>query len=178
MHGKKADAGKLKYNLVPPLALAAMTEVLTFGDVKYEGHENWRNVPDGIERYKSALMRHFEAYRAGEERDEESGCHHLACVMANAAFLYELEVEKTMQEATEWANETREESKHDYIYISDTLTGMETRALYCRQGNSYAVDLLNVDGPWSITGGSGESPHSLSSRLIDDYLIAKEQKCD
>lgn len=85
----KFDTNKLRYDLVPPSAIAGLAEVLTYGAKKYKPN-NWRNVKDP-ERYIAAAMRHFEAYRSGEEHDPESGLPHLAQVMTNIAFLYELD---------------------------------------------------------------------------------------
>jgi len=38
--GRKFDGGKLQYGLLPPLALKATVEILTFGAEKYEP-DNW-----------------------------------------------------------------------------------------------------------------------------------------
>lgn len=84
----KFDAEKLRYDLVPPSAVKALAEVLTFGARKYKPN-NWKNCQDP-ERYLAALMRHIEAYRAGEELDTDSGLPHLAHAMTNLSFLLEL----------------------------------------------------------------------------------------
>jgi hypothetical protein len=88
--GRKDDAGKRRYDLVPPVALAAVADVLTFGAEKYDP-ENWRRVPDAPRRYLAAIMRHVEAYRAGERLDPESGLHHLAHAVTCALFVITLE---------------------------------------------------------------------------------------
>ena len=84
----KFDAEKLRYDLVPPSAVKAMADVLTFGARKYKPN-NWKNCQDP-ERYLAALIRHIEAYRSGEELDTDSGLPHLAHAMTNLAFLLEL----------------------------------------------------------------------------------------
>jgi len=89
--GRKFDDSKLEYGLLPPLALKAMVEVLTFGAQKYE-RENWKYVPDSKRRYFDALQRHVWAWKEGEEFDPESGKHHLAHAMCCLAFLYEHDV--------------------------------------------------------------------------------------
>ncbi len=48
--GRKFDGGKLQYGLLPPLALKATVEILTFGAEKYEP-DNWKYVPDSKRRY-------------------------------------------------------------------------------------------------------------------------------
>ena len=84
--GTKDDKGKLRYSLVPPIAIKGMAEALTFGASKY-GPNNWQKVDNAEERYMDALYRHLEAVRAGEEYDAESGIHHLNLAIANIAFL-------------------------------------------------------------------------------------------
>ena len=84
--GLKFDSGKLRYDLVPPATIKAIAEILTFGADKYAPN-SWQTVTDGETRYIAALMRHFEAYRAGEDFDLESGKSHLAHCLCNLAFL-------------------------------------------------------------------------------------------
>ena len=63
--GRKDDASKVRYDLVPVDALREVAEVLTFGAEKY-GDENWRRLDDLVRRYTAASMRHGEAFRGGE----------------------------------------------------------------------------------------------------------------
>jgi hypothetical protein len=89
--GRKFDSDKLEYGLIPPLALKALVEVLTFGAQKYE-RGNWMHVPDAKRRYFDALQRHVWSWKEGEQIDPESGKHHLAHAMCCIAFLYEHDV--------------------------------------------------------------------------------------
>jgi len=86
--GIKFDHGKLRYDLVPPGALASVTEVLAYGAAKYE-EENWRFVGDPEARYFAAAMRHLMAWQQGEAIDPESGCEHLAHAACCLMFLIE-----------------------------------------------------------------------------------------
>lgn len=86
--GRKFDGGKLEYGLLPPQALKATVDVLTFGAQKYE-RDNWKNVPDSKRRYFDALQRHIWAWKEGEKDDPESGKHHLAHALCCLMFLYE-----------------------------------------------------------------------------------------
>lgn len=88
----KWDMYKLKYSLIPPSAMKALAQVLTYGARKYKPN-NWREVDD-ISVYWDALYRHLEAYRAGDKVDDESGFSHLAHAITNLAFLIELEGDK------------------------------------------------------------------------------------
>lgn len=82
----KYDGGKLRYDLLPPEPIADIVRVLTYGAQKYDDN-SWQTVPNGVARYTAALMRHFEAWRAGESVDRESQLHHLAHAACNAVFL-------------------------------------------------------------------------------------------
>lgn len=82
----KFDKGKLRYDLVPPHAIKAIADVLTYGADKYAPN-SWQTVSDGETRYTAAMMRHFEAYREGEELDPETGKSHLSHCLCNLTFL-------------------------------------------------------------------------------------------
>ena len=86
--GRKFDGNKLEFGLLPPKALEATVDVLTFGAQKYE-RDNWKKVPDSKRRYFDALQRHMWAWKNGETLDPESGKHHLAHAMCCLMFLYE-----------------------------------------------------------------------------------------
>jgi len=89
--GRKFDGNKLEYGLLPPLALKATVDVLTFGAQKYE-RDNWKKVPDSKRRYFDALQRHLWAWKEGEQIDPESNKHHLAHAMCCLMFLYEHDI--------------------------------------------------------------------------------------
>lgn len=72
----KHDNDKTRYGLIPPYPLAELAEVYTFGAKKY-GDGNWLKGLD-TERCISAMMRHIEEYRMGDEIDIESGLSHMA----------------------------------------------------------------------------------------------------
>lgn len=78
MAGKKNDAGKLRFDLIPPSPLADLAYVYTIGAEKYEDR-NWESgIPFG--RIFAAMQRHAWKWWAGEELDGEDGQHHLASV--------------------------------------------------------------------------------------------------
>ena len=85
MKGVKYDEGKLQLNLIPPETIEGLGRVLTYGANKY-CENGWQGVEQ--ERYVAALLRHFTAWRKGEERDEESGLLHLEHMLANIAFIH------------------------------------------------------------------------------------------
>ena len=95
--GMKFDGDKPRMALLfdgCPNALEAVASVLTFGAQKYAAH-SWQTVPEGEERYKSALLRHLTAVGKGEDTDPESNLHHLAHAACNALFILELALRKT-----------------------------------------------------------------------------------
>lgn len=88
-NGAKYDTGKMLFRpltrgLALPLRLVAA--VLTYGAQKY-AEDSWQTVPDGERRYEDALDRHINAWKAGEDFDEESGLLHLGHIACNALFL-------------------------------------------------------------------------------------------
>lgn len=88
--GRKHDGGKLRYDLVPVMALEEVTKVITLGAEKYDP-ENWKHVPEGRRRYTAAAFRHIEAWRKGEVVDE-IGTHHIANAISNLMFILEKEL--------------------------------------------------------------------------------------
>jgi hypothetical protein len=87
--GKKNDAGKLRYDLIPPHALEALAFVYTVGADKY-GDYNWlKGMKWG--RILAAMQRHIEAWRKGEKTDAADKQHHLASVAWCAFALMEYE---------------------------------------------------------------------------------------
>lgn len=76
MEGKKFDDNKVRYELIPPDALALIAEVFTLGAKKY-GARNWEHGLDQMRLY-AALKRHGEAWHRGEDLDPETGKPHLA----------------------------------------------------------------------------------------------------
>ena len=83
--GLRFNEGKLRYDLVHPLAHEGMVGVLTFGAKKYsernwEKGMKWSNVI-------SSMKRHIAAIEKGEDYDPESGILHVDHVACNAHFL-------------------------------------------------------------------------------------------
>jgi hypothetical protein len=87
--GYKKDAGKLRYDLIPPEPMKRVAEVYTMGAGKYSPH-NWRR---GMawSRVIGAAQRHLEAFRAGTSVDPIDGQHVLASVVWCALALMEYE---------------------------------------------------------------------------------------
>ena len=88
----KHDQDKLRLDLLDPLAIEGLAQVLTFGAKKYADH-NWRN---GFQysRLIGALLRHLFAIIRDEDTDPESGLphiDHLGCcwMFLSAHFKYE-----------------------------------------------------------------------------------------
>lgn len=90
--GKKDDAMKPRFDLMPPIAEAELVAVLTYGAKKYAPN-NWRNLADWRARYEGAAKRHISQWKRGETRDPESGLHHLAHAACSLLFIAELELE-------------------------------------------------------------------------------------
>lgn len=83
--GTKHDSSKNRLELIPASALEAMGRAFTYGSIKYADH-NWAKGFDW-DRLVGAMMRHLNSWRAGEDKDPESGLSHLDHVLACAAML-------------------------------------------------------------------------------------------
>lgn len=93
----KTGDGLPRMTLLPPRALTAVARVLTFGANKH-GTSTWRHAFTADHtaaslKYADAALRHIFAWLGGEERDRESGEHHLAHVACNVLFILD-EVER------------------------------------------------------------------------------------
>lgn len=117
--GIKFDTEKPRMDMVLgnfPRALYAVSEVGTYGANKYTDN-GWEEVDNGIERYLSAMLRHYFAYKKGEVFDRESELSHLAHMAWNALVVLELQ-ERSVHEPHECncKNKCHCESvkEHDY----------------------------------------------------------------
>ena len=94
--GSKLDAGKNRLHLVLGSftnALQAVGEVGTFGANKYTDN-GWKSVPDGVDRYSDALLRHYFKEQAGESVDTDSNLLHAAHLAWNALSRLELLIQQ------------------------------------------------------------------------------------
>ncbi len=85
LKGRKDDAGKLPFHLLPPELLEGVASVLDFGAKKYHPR-NWEAGMDWS-RVFAALQRHSWAWWSGEDKDPETGKSHLAHLACCVAFL-------------------------------------------------------------------------------------------
>jgi len=84
--GTKFDAGKLRYDLIPPEALKELAKVYTHGAGVY-GDNNWQKGL-GRGRMMASLMRHLEKYRMGGVNDPAGFAHMAAVAFYAFAFLW------------------------------------------------------------------------------------------
>lgn len=92
--GSKLDHGKNRLGLVLlafARALKEVGEVGTFGANKYTDN-GWLDVPNGIDRYTDAMLRHLLQEATGEKIDPESQMLHSAQVAWNALARLELQL--------------------------------------------------------------------------------------
>ena len=90
--GVKFDEDKPKFSLMKTDALLEMVAVLTYGAKKYSP-DNWKHLPNARERYFDAANRHMWQWFGGEERDQESGLHHLAHAMSSLMFIIQMDID-------------------------------------------------------------------------------------
>lgn len=72
-----------------PRAISCVAAVSAFGATKY-AWDGWRYVPDGLNRYTDAMVRHLAAEAEGETLDTDSGLLHAAHCAWNALARLEL----------------------------------------------------------------------------------------
>lgn len=89
LQGQKFDYEKPRMDLLPPLALVDVAQVLTFGAQKY-APGNWKLVAMANERYLAAALRHICSHMSGEENDPESGLSHISHAICCLMFIQEL----------------------------------------------------------------------------------------
>lgn len=95
--GKKNDIvdGKLRWDLLPLDLIEKIVEVYDFGAKKYAPN-TWKQLADGENRYRAALLRHLVAHEKGELRDAESGLLHAQHLCWNAIAILYFAIEKSI----------------------------------------------------------------------------------
>jgi hypothetical protein len=97
--GAKADKGKNRVGLVIKgfaYSLSEVSKVGTYGAEKYTDR-GFLSVPDGVERYTDAMMRHFLAEEIVGPIDPERGLLHAAHLAWNALARLELMLREPKQ---------------------------------------------------------------------------------
>lgn len=111
--GRKYDAEKLRFDLIPPECEAAIAAILTFGAIKYDDN-NWQKLENYMDRYYAAGRRHGNLRRMGEIFDKDSGMLHSAHEAVNAIFILYQDIkehigkDKLMEHLTLRLREARE----------------------------------------------------------------------
>lgn len=115
--GVKHDEDKPKFSLMKPDALMEMVAVLTYGAKKYSP-DNWKHLENARQRYFDAANRHLWQWYGGEERDPESGLHHLAHAMSSLMFLIQMDMDAkeevlpvTTMKQRDWIEELNKTTK-------------------------------------------------------------------
>ncbi len=149
--GRKFDAGKAEYGLIPPNALHEMVKVLTVGAQKYD-RENWKKVPDRKRRYFDALERHIWAWKRGEENDPDDGLHHLAHAACCVFFLYE--VDKFYSEGNENGKDEQKQNESMAQSIPGTTSGQgqEVSISISSPEQRESFDVSSLHKSWNYTG--------------------------
>ncbi len=111
--GSKLDEGKspLYRGVVRyfPRALERVAEVSSFGANKYTWG-GWRSVPNGIDRYSDAIVRHLVKEEYEGDYDKDSGLLHASHTAWNALAVLELKLDE-MEGRVKYAEEVFQEEK-------------------------------------------------------------------
>lgn len=87
---KFAGAKKVCLHYVPPIAEMQMARAMELGGIKY-GPFNWQESEIDATTYYDAIRRHIAEWFTGQDIDPESGCSHLAHIMACCAVVIDAE---------------------------------------------------------------------------------------
>lgn len=84
--GGRFDQEKVRFDLLEPHAIKELAKVFTFGAHKYADN-NWIKYGMDWSRVIGSLERHVNAFKAGQDYDEETGLPHMAHAAWNALAL-------------------------------------------------------------------------------------------
>lgn len=84
--GLRYDAGKPRYDLIPPEALDALAELYRVGATIKYAERNWEKGMSWQKCYRS-LLSHANKWQYGEDFDQETGAHHMTAAAWNAIAL-------------------------------------------------------------------------------------------
>jgi hypothetical protein len=84
--GVKEYKNKVRWSLLPFDALESVVRVLEYGAHTKYAFDNWKRVREKG-AYLDGILRHWAAYKEGEEIDNESKENHLANLVCDALFL-------------------------------------------------------------------------------------------
>lgn len=111
--GYKDDDAKNRMDLLPFDALAEVALTMTWGGIRYAPN-NWTlGMP--YSRLEAAMLRHFSAYKGGEDRDPETGILHLA----HAAFCLLALTSYQLRDKDVFDDRIRHESKGESPSVED-----------------------------------------------------------
>ena len=170
--GRKYDGGKLRYDLIPVLALEETTKVVTKGAEKYDD-ENWKLVPEGRRRYLAAAMRHIQQWRKGEIYDEEMGTHHIANAISNLMFILEKELRGWKDSSEDSSRDISQEELKEYVegIIPENVFKGEVQS---RVQKLWYPPVKDGENPW-IEWNRGEFPDSLTGTEFIEFLCESER---
>lgn len=156
--GRKYDGGKLRYDLLPVLALEEMVKGLTYGTIKYDDN-NWVKVPNGRKRYMAAALRHIQEYRKGNMWDEEQNIHHLSAAMNNLSFI----VEKDLRG---WEDVEEEDISQEELesYVKEFVP-TDVLPIQSNPEDLWYPPVEDGGNPWIEYDGSGQ-PVPCGTRVI------------
>lgn len=94
--GNRYNVGKIPWHLLPWDAVEEVVRVIQFGAKKYSPR-GWEDKPLSYVETAASMTRHTVAWLRGQDRDPETGLHHMAHAACNALFLvaYALRGEKS-----------------------------------------------------------------------------------
>ena len=102
--------GKLRWELLPLELIEELVKVYDAGADKYFV-ESWKQIDDGHNRCKGALMRHLLESEK-KDTDSDTGCYHLAQVAWNALTMLWYRKQELKEEYKKVLDDPKEFAKH------------------------------------------------------------------
>lgn len=137
---------KNRWELIPLDCLDDIARVYTEGAKKYDDN-TWKQLENGYERYKGALLRHLCAAET-ETFDEDTGCRHLAQVAWNAIAL--LWISKHTQDGDILTPEQiakRKQTQDFYTVLNnwEDIINADCKANASKKVSAYEYDDKNIN---------------------------------
>lgn len=138
MEGVKYDGEKPTTDLLPFDALLGVADVLRYGKAKYAAR-NWeKGMAWG--RLLGAGLRHSFAWASGQDKDPESGLHHLAHACCCFLMLYALVLRKVGVDDRTDATSKQTTAQAQVVPASEA----RVKCIKCQK--EYFAEQLNNDG--------------------------------
>ena len=161
--GLRFNEGKLRFDLIHPVAQTGLAKVLTVGAKKY-APRNWEKGMSWTTVVASA-ERHLNAFKRGEDYDEETGLLHIDHLQCNAHFL-----------STYYRTKPQFDDRQ-HSYLQERRIGLDIDEVIAKwtEGWMRFWNITNVPTTWFFDGKIHEKFEAMrKARLLDSFYLNLE----